>query len=395
MNDAQVGPDGCLWAGSMVVGRRRPAPGTLVPRRAGRLVERVLESLDGLERDRLERRRRHDVLRRLGDARARGVRPGRGRRDSRPPRPRGRSRRGCPTGSASTTTTTSGSRSTARAGRPLAPTGERVATVRCRGQATSCCFAGDDLDVLVITSGARGSPRSRGTTARRPIFAADVGVRGVAPTPSAEAVRRALVTGSARGIGRAVAEALPRTAWRSSASTSSPARRSAPIWATRRSAGASRPRRATWTCSSTTRPSSSGRRSRIHRRRVRPHRRREPARGVPPLAGARARDGERGWGRIVNVSSIGARDGRLSHGAAYAASKAGVIALTRSFARPYGGVRRDRERRRAGRGRDGDDRVDRAARRARYLADILRAASARRTRSRPRSRSSPATAPRS
>jgi 3-oxoacyl-[acyl-carrier protein] reductase len=46
----------------------------------------------------------------------------------------------------------------------------------------------------------------------------------------------------------------------------------------------------------------------------------------------------RGWGRIVNVSSIGARDGRLSHGAAYAASKAGVLALTRSFARRYGGA---------------------------------------------------------
>jgi 3-oxoacyl-[acyl-carrier protein] reductase len=45
----------------------------------------------------------------------------------------------------------------------------------------------------------------------------------------------------------------------------------------------------------------------------------------------------RGFGRIVNVSSIGARDGRLSHGAAYAASKAGVLALTRSFARRYGG----------------------------------------------------------
>jgi 3-oxoacyl-[acyl-carrier protein] reductase len=46
---------------------------------------------------------------------------------------------------------------------------------------------------------------------------------------------------------------------------------------------------------------------------------------------------ERGWGRIVNVSSIGARDGRLSHGAVYAATKAGVLVLTRSFARRYGG----------------------------------------------------------
>jgi NAD(P)-dependent dehydrogenase (short-subunit alcohol dehydrogenase family) len=39
---------------------------------------------------------------------------------------------------------------------------------------------------------------------------------------------------------------------------------------------------------------------------------------------------------IVNVSSIGARDGRLSHGTVYAATKAGVIAVTRSFAARYG-----------------------------------------------------------
>jgi NAD(P)-dependent dehydrogenase (short-subunit alcohol dehydrogenase family) len=45
---------------------------------------------------------------------------------------------------------------------------------------------------------------------------------------------------------------------------------------------------------------------------------------------------ERGWGRIVNVSSIGARDGRLAHGAAYAATKAGVLAITRSLARRFG-----------------------------------------------------------
>ena len=51
---------------------------------------------------------------------------------------------------------------------------------------------------------------------------------------------------------------------------------------------------------------------------------------APPMA-------KRGWGRIVNVSSIGARDGRLSHGTAYAATKAGVIAVTHSFALRYGG----------------------------------------------------------
>jgi NAD(P)-dependent dehydrogenase (short-subunit alcohol dehydrogenase family) len=45
---------------------------------------------------------------------------------------------------------------------------------------------------------------------------------------------------------------------------------------------------------------------------------------------------ERGWGRIVNISSIGARDGRLAHGTAYAATKAGVLATTRSLARRFG-----------------------------------------------------------
>lgn len=45
---------------------------------------------------------------------------------------------------------------------------------------------------------------------------------------------------------------------------------------------------------------------------------------------------ERGWGRIINISSIGARTGGLSQSAVYAATKAGVIALTKNFARNYG-----------------------------------------------------------
>ncbi len=53
--------------------------------------------------------------------------------------------------------------------------------------------------------------------------------------------------------------------------------------------------------------------------------------------GCAPRMSARGWGRIVNVSSIGARDGRLAHGTVYAATKAGVIVMTRSFARQYGG----------------------------------------------------------
>jgi NAD(P)-dependent dehydrogenase (short-subunit alcohol dehydrogenase family) len=44
----------------------------------------------------------------------------------------------------------------------------------------------------------------------------------------------------------------------------------------------------------------------------------------------------RGWGRIVNISSVGARTGAISQAAAYAASKAGLIALSKNFARQYG-----------------------------------------------------------
>jgi NAD(P)-dependent dehydrogenase (short-subunit alcohol dehydrogenase family) len=45
---------------------------------------------------------------------------------------------------------------------------------------------------------------------------------------------------------------------------------------------------------------------------------------------------ERGWGRIVNISSVGARTGAMSQAAVYASSKAGLIALTKNFARNYG-----------------------------------------------------------
>jgi len=40
----------------------------------------------------------------------------------------------------------------------------------------------------------------------------------------------------------------------------------------------------------------------------------------------------KGWGRIVNVSSLAAQSGGLTAGTAYAASKGGVISLTRSLA---------------------------------------------------------------
>ena len=45
---------------------------------------------------------------------------------------------------------------------------------------------------------------------------------------------------------------------------------------------------------------------------------------------------ERGWGRIVNVSSIGARTGGYSQSAVYSGTKAAVIAITKNFARNYG-----------------------------------------------------------
>ena len=44
----------------------------------------------------------------------------------------------------------------------------------------------------------------------------------------------------------------------------------------------------------------------------------------------------RGWGRIVNISSIGARTGGVSQSAVYAATKAAIISLTKNFARNYG-----------------------------------------------------------
>lgn len=42
-----------------------------------------------------------------------------------------------------------------------------------------------------------------------------------------------------------------------------------------------------------------------------------------------------GWGRIVNISSIGARTGGITNATAYSAAKAGVISITKSFARTY------------------------------------------------------------
>ena len=45
---------------------------------------------------------------------------------------------------------------------------------------------------------------------------------------------------------------------------------------------------------------------------------------------------QRGWGRIISISSIGARTGGVSHSGVYAATKAGIIALSKNIARHYG-----------------------------------------------------------
>lgn len=46
--------------------------------------------------------------------------------------------------------------------------------------------------------------------------------------------------------------------------------------------------------------------------------------------------GARGFGRIINVSSVAARTGGLSDSAVYSASKAGLVSMTKYFARTLG-----------------------------------------------------------
>jgi NAD(P)-dependent dehydrogenase (short-subunit alcohol dehydrogenase family) len=43
-----------------------------------------------------------------------------------------------------------------------------------------------------------------------------------------------------------------------------------------------------------------------------------------------------GWGRIIGISSVGARTGGVSNSAVYNAMKAGIISLMKNFARNYG-----------------------------------------------------------
>ena len=45
---------------------------------------------------------------------------------------------------------------------------------------------------------------------------------------------------------------------------------------------------------------------------------------------------ERGWGRIINISSVGARTGGIAATAIYCATKAAVLTLTKTFAKDFG-----------------------------------------------------------
>ena len=61
-------------------------------------------------------------------------------------------------------------------------------------------------------------------------------------------------------------------------------------------------------------------------------------------------------GRIIALGSLAGQVGGLASSAAYASSKGGVIALTKSLARYCGRLRRDRQLRQPGRHRQPDDR---------------------------------------
>lgn len=52
--------------------------------------------------------------------------------------------------------------------------------------------------------------------------------------------------------------------------------------------------------------------------------------------GLAERMAKRGWGRIINISSVGARTGGVSDSAVYNATKAALISLAKNFARNYG-----------------------------------------------------------
>ncbi len=166
------------------------------------------------------------------------------------------------------------------------------------------------------------------------------GRRGGQPRMTA---RIALVTGSAQGMGRAIAEALAASGHqvvgvdrleqdagpmvrvlRADLASPEAHRRSARRC---RSGGRARQQRG--------RPRGKADRGDVARR-VRPHDRRQSPGPVPPSRGFGAGMRERGWGRIINIASIAARTGGMSQVAAYGASKAGLVALTKNFARNYG-----------------------------------------------------------
>ena len=89
-------------------------------------------------------------------------------------------------------------------------------------------------------------------------------------------------------------------------------------------------------------------------RRLAPRHRGQPGRALPRLPRGRAADDRAAsYGRIVNIASVAGKEGNpnASH---YSASKAGLIALTKSLGKELADQGRARQRGRAGGGEDGD-----------------------------------------
>ena len=101
-------------------------------------------------------------------------------------------------------------------------------------------------------------------------------------------------------------------------------------WTSRSSASAGS------TCSSRARACIATRRSTGLARGVGPAARREPARRLPHGPGGAARLRAAAQGRIVALASLASQTGGLAASAAYAASKGGVVTLTKSLARYAG-----------------------------------------------------------
>jgi sugar lactone lactonase YvrE len=179
MNDAQVGPDGCLWAGSMAWDEA-PGKGTLYRVRPDGGWSVVLESLSisngigwNAAADTMVYVDSPTHVLEAFDWSADGTISG---RRVLAEVPEGYPDGLCVDDEDHVWLAVYGAGVVVR----FAPSGERVATVRVPAtNPTSCCFAGDNLDVLVITSAGQGlTPLERHDQHAGAVFAADVGVRG-------------------------------------------------------------------------------------------------------------------------------------------------------------------------------------------------------------------------